>query len=147
MNDWIVVKDDRPVCERCGATWDRTAAAEAEADNSGGEVSALLLGLAAFAAHHAACDAGGERATDAALAEQATQERAARPVLGAAAGSRRRGPVGRLGSCPDCGQAFRGGKRRCYGCRPGGRKPGSAACRCPADGNGLAAAAARGSTV
>lgn len=93
--EWIVVADDRPRCERCGATWDRTLAAEADATwygaYDGVRQTAVLAGLLAFVAHHSSCAAE------------------AGPVAEA--------PVVDRGKCPECGRDY-GKYRRCYRCHP-----------------------------
>jgi hypothetical protein len=129
--DWLVVDAGMPRCLRCGAAWDRSPAAEADAALADREdyvrADAVLRGLLAFAEFHRWC--GGGREAVAALAEAAAAV-VARSDAGPASEP---GPAAASGPdpgrCPRCGEAYRRpGIRRCYSaqCRrpPGGACPG-----------------------
>jgi tRNA(Ile2) C34 agmatinyltransferase TiaS len=99
-----------PRCTRCGAVWDRTLAADADAELGDREdyirADAVLRGLLAFAEWHRWCAAGEEVSV-----EPATVAPAPREVVPL--------PAEPKPCCPQCGQRYRNPWfRRCFVCKP-----------------------------
>lgn len=105
---WLTLCPIGPRCTRCGAVWDRTLAAEADAELGSlygpcVRADAVLAGLVAFAEYHAACAVEEVQAETVAVVPPGVVPLPADPV-----------PV-----CPRCGWRYANPRyRRCPNCTP-----------------------------
>lgn len=126
---WIIVEADTPRCTRCGASWDRSIAADADAAVPGDEAcawGAVLTGMVAFAEHHRWCGGGEESVAVLSGMVEAVLDRHGEPADSDAspAPAARPGwpaPEPSPGRCPKCGTPYRNPRyRRCSVCKPTG---------------------------